>query len=467
MTLTLSSQRKSKLWMRFTQQLISEFGPLGPKALLLHLGAMTGLTGTPVAMRTTGESEFHSQIALSIERMLGSLKVMYVSSASEAGIVGMGTHEYIKSFILDGCTPGSATMPVIARLIQRRPIRTLDAPLGDTIRARSFDRPISVLLMQADDIDDHDLLNTLVTVDLKHSQDTLPAYLQSLTAKWLAVPDAGNAKFRRILRWQYAFDLLAWEVPCASNFLTDGLIGKVTDRTTGERVRQVIALANVVAILLSTPRDGRGSIVTSLEVVQFVNELFALADVDENKESLTPAEQATLNECVNLSRSEEATTPRYKQPDVPSKRATAGPTTTVTAKELHQRESHRNIGISAIHTRLNALEDKGLLERKGKCDGKQMHWEITARGRVYSPATVATSLKSMFSQFSSGPTPTTKTLDLTIEQLKVALNRGVWRTLDSGHPRLEPAWDGNSGTKGDNFGSAEGSHTAATPDNQS
>jgi len=112
------------------------------------------MSTTPVSVRVEGNPEHYALLGTFVETLIGRERSIYLTSGTEASFIGLGVKDALAVLVLEGIPSDKAARNVILRKIANLPVRSIDAPLGNDIRTRSFDRPISVLLLGTDDLDD-------------------------------------------------------------------------------------------------------------------------------------------------------------------------------------------------------------------------------------------------------------------------------------------------------------------------
>gem|GEM_PF-3301888 len=357
-------------------------GSQSPQVTLAILSALSGMSTTPVSVRVEGNQEGYALLGTFVERLIGPKRSIYLTSGSESGFMGLGAQDELAVLIFEGIPSDKAARNVILRKIANLPVRTIDAPLGNEMRTRSFDRPISVLLLGTDDLDDAKTANKALI--LRFANDNQVRQLRA--RRRLEIFRAGakresELRSLRMERLQRAVNSIDWLRPIEDVFRCIDETA-IADASAAERVSQVIALAAIVQRFITQPRKSTGVqgavLPLSKKAIGFVVRLLNLAGTKNVQTSLTAAEQKTSH-IIRL----------YLERKGDTKAS-------FTIKGIRGLGAFASLTKSSIHDRINGLEQKNHIHRLDEKSGRQLQWQFTEQGLAHKDSPLAALIEHHF-----------------------------------------------------------------------
>ncbi|MBI1374290.1 MAG: hypothetical protein GC159_16360 [Phycisphaera sp.] len=277
-----STPTKTDLLTQITTWCDASFGPDAQRGLVLVLAALSGRTNTPVSARTVGDAPWHAAIATTILQLLGTKTAMYLTGASEAKLAELGPTD-VRTIIYDGASDDVATRRTLSRLILGLPVHRLVNPSAEDPKDRviSFDRPVSIIAIGADDITEPRLAEALLTVRLNEHDKAMKFHARRRLARFAGTTATGHAEEDNS-NLMTRLVTLRWDTPVIFED-PDDMIERVGCTGDATRVVAFLSLARVVALLRHKPVDDDVTIEARYEDLNFVVRLLEEAGVDDDR----------------------------------------------------------------------------------------------------------------------------------------------------------------------------------------
>lgn len=376
----------------------TEFGPFAPAAVVVTLVALSGLTRAPAAIRTVGTAACHWLFGLFAEAVLGPTRATFATSVTESVLLDYGRESDVKTFLFYGQLRPSPILDIFARNLRAEPSRHLDMAPGETLRARSLQRPLALILLGADEIRDRVLLESLVSIRLNDSPDAQHHDWQRQQRAWASSRHCAPMALANdaIQGMRHAIEHRPWDGPIAIESNSQPAISP-RNRIDQARTRFVISLATVCAVLRENPiRDPAtcdSAVLPTIYVrrldIAFVIQLLDQLRVEDDRTSLTSAQL----ECLRVvQRIQSKSSQSGLGGVVPSSGNTPQNTAdqaSFTIKQLQRTTAFSSLTVQSIHDRVNGLESLGFVERTHKV-GRQTAYQLTQRGLAYRRCSLAT-----------------------------------------------------------------------------
>lgn len=374
----------------------AEYAPLMPQALLLQLAALTSRCGRAVSARTVGNGQLATEIGLDLEAMLGN-SATYANAVTVSGLLTLSGKPLVHTFIYDGMKIEGMAHTLLERLIQRKPVRVLDAPENGRKRTRRIDHCIAVILLGYPTAERPDTLTNLLTVRL----DARGSALQQQATRNLAnFTGQGPALRSRREKTRTALasriSRIAWTCPVRFDDVAHNpaLLGNFGDAL---RYEQLLALTTVW-VLLSQEPDDLCPIAAKPKDIEFVVGLLMEAKVDDERHRLSPGAMATLLAMQRL----EPALARKNEP-TPDMTVPTDVVATFSVPELGAMPLFQNLDPSTLHDRVKELEQAWMIEPWGK-KGPRKLWRLTMWGRSYHHGSLATHINRHLAHTKDRPT---------------------------------------------------------------
>lgn len=382
------------------------FAPDTGCALILLLCALSSRTGNPVSARTAGNGSAHTRVALAIEALMGDWAV-YVTSATEAGIVSLGEKDQPRTILYEGRL-SEPLHDALGRLIQGKPLRCLDAPMGDRKRLREFNDPAAVLLFDCDYPLGPEVLTKLVSVRVNDRETSSRQDADRRTVKFTARAKAAR---REAGEWEAALRKRLRSIRWDRLVVFDGvakMAAQVTTRGDVDRLEQLLSLTSVWVLLVEQPQDPGDAIVATARDVQTVVEILDGTAVDDERRHLSVPAAGFLK---GVQSHERATPPNAAEAaTVEAKSQIAAQPERYVRFTLYDLKAYKPfaaLSADRIDALLRQLEAGGMVEKDGR-DGHRRAWRLTPWGREYHRRPLADLLRRLTDNANSGqvePTP--------------------------------------------------------------
>ena len=378
--------------LALTMVLTEVFGKQAAKVLIATAAALAGYMGFPVHVRLRGNSLLQDIVGLFLEA--GVPRVRYLTSTTEIGLLLQG-QEKLGTLVYDGPLDKPFIRRIFGRLLLGQPIRHADAPGGEQLRLRKFDKPVSVIFLRDEVIADPAWLAVLVTMTINDDEETMHAATVESFKKLLKHPTRSTAFARQSRIIHEALGRIKWRRPIMSSGL-DGVVAKKLGQADSTLFMVVMRLAKVLLLLRDDGRSRATPPELTIYDVQFIIHLLTLADVDDDQAPLSRWEIKTLVTGAKIPPRGDTGVKGVKIPGF-------------TIHDLQEAEKELSKNDSTVHEYTNGLVSKGYLIKGPKRDRK-LTFELTERGIAYA-ATEAGSVDRCIRIF--GTTKPTATNDLT------------------------------------------------------
>ncbi len=367
------------------------FSPYGAQAILLLLCGLSGRTNTPVSARTVGNSDAHTDMAMALESLLGPTHAIYITAASDSGIVALGDKDGPRTILYDGTITDDFGDAPMGRLIRGKPLRYLDAPAHESRRLREFNEKAAVILFAADAVSDPRLLGRMITVRLhdqktfrhQHAARSLERFLSDDTQPALD----RAAQTQELQRW---FDRINWTTPVVFDGVAD-MIARTATAGDVHRLEQLLALTSVLVLLKEAPIDRQDPIWGHADEIGFIVALLRTVGAEDDRQAIPVRALNLLRSLQNYVQARGQTTEAYRPTGLQGQ---TGSLIGFSVYDLRNEKAFAAVSPDALDDLLRILEKKGMVAKAGRQNRRRL-WELTPWGFDHQRRNLADSLTAI------------------------------------------------------------------------
>lgn len=356
---------------------ISEcFSPYGAQAILLLLCGLSGRTNTPVSARTIGNSDAHTDMAMALEDVLGRAHAIYITAASDSGIVALGDKDGPRTILYDGTIADEFGDAPMGRLIRGKPLRYLDAPAHETRRLREFNEKAAVILFAADAVSDPRLLGRMITVRL-HDQKTFRHQHASRSLERFLSDDTQPAldraaQMQELKRW---FERIKWKTPVIFEGVAE-MIARTATAGDVHRLEQLLALTSVLVLLKEAPIGQQDPIWGHSDEIRFVVALLRTVGAEDDRQAVPVRALNLLRSLQNYVQASGQTPEAYRSTGLQGQTSSL---VRFSVYDLKNDKAFAALSPDALDDLLRILEKKGMVAKAGRQNRRRL-WELTPWG---------------------------------------------------------------------------------------